>query len=214
MLLSSQKKTASSNPLRQSQRITKMKKHYPFFQNITPDDCLLNLANHHLNQVLSRYSKVLAFRMDFSYQKGSNRYIRNSTLEIQDDLRELMNAMIAKPAICGCFWVLEWTRGGAVHAHAIFYIKGQKHKKSFPFMLEAESAWGDITRSEGKIRWCHAESYHKDNINTIVDHKNDADVESLRRIVSYLTKEDQKHGNPIWGCNEVPPPARQGRPRK
>lgn len=130
------KKTASSNPLRQSQRITKMKKHYPFFQNITPDDCLLNLANHHLNQVLSRYSKVLAFRMDFSYQKGSNRFIRNSTLEIQDDLRELMNAMIAKPAICGCFWVLEWTRGGAVHAHAIFISKGRNIKNHSPSCLK------------------------------------------------------------------------------
>ncbi|MGC9715266.1 hypothetical protein P4I32_22690, partial [Escherichia coli] len=36
---------------------------------------------------------------------------------------------------------------------------------------------------------------------------------SLRRIASYLTKESQKKGGLIWGCNEVPAPARQGRPR-
>ncbi|HIB8372849.1 TPA: hypothetical protein ACWX47_005152, partial [Escherichia coli] len=76
------KKTVPGNPLSKNQRITEIQKHYPSFQNIIPDDCLLNMINHHLNQMLERYSKILAFRMDFSYRKGINRYIRNSALEI------------------------------------------------------------------------------------------------------------------------------------
>lgn len=48
--------------------------------------------------------------MDFDYQRGTNRFIRNSSFEIQDDLRELTQAVMQMPALCGCFWVLEWTK--------------------------------------------------------------------------------------------------------
>lgn len=71
-----------------------MLRHYPHFKKITPNDFLLNMINHHLNQNLECHSKILAFRMDFDYQRGTNRFIRNSSCEIQDDLRELTQAVI------------------------------------------------------------------------------------------------------------------------
>jgi hypothetical protein len=55
--------------------------------------------------------------------------------------------------------------------------------------------------------------YHRDNINNVVEYHNNDAINSLRRIASYLAKEDQKYGLPIWGYNEISH-ARQGRPRK
>ncbi|HDM8434270.1 TPA: inovirus-type Gp2 protein [Yersinia enterocolitica] len=191
-----------------------MQRLYPHFKKITPNDFLLNMINHHLNQILMCHSKILVFRMDFDYQRGTNRFIRNSSFEIQDDLRELTLAVMQMPQLCGCFWVLEWTKTNAIHAHAIFYLKGQKHQKSFPFIQKTGELWLTITNGEGKYERCKPKDYCQDNINNVVDYDNDEDVNSLRRIVSYLTKESQKNGNLIWGCNEVPEPARQGRPRK
>lgn len=89
------------------------------------------MINHHLNQILMRHSKILAFRMDFDYQRGTNRFIRNSSFEIQDDLRELTQAMMQMPQLCGCFWVLEWTKTHAIHAHAIFILKGRNIRSHF-----------------------------------------------------------------------------------
>ncbi|EKN3504065.1 rolling circle replication-associated protein [Yersinia enterocolitica] len=190
-----------------------MQRHYPHFKKITPNDFLLNMINHHLNQILMRHSKILAFRMDFDYKRGTSRFIRNSSFEIQDDLRELTLAVMKMPQFCGCFWVLEWTKTNAIHAHAIFYLKGQKHQKSFPFMQQTGELWLKITNDEGKYERCKPKDCYQDDINTVVGYDNDEDVNSLRRIASYLTKESQKNGNLIWGCNEVPAPARQGRPR-
>ena len=191
-----------------------MQRHYPHFKKFTPNDFLLNMINHHLNQILACHSKILAFRMDFDYQRGTNRFIRNSSFEIQDDLRELTQAMTKLPGVTGIFWVLEWTSEGVVHAHAIFYLNAQEHQKSFPFILQAEEIWLEITHGEGKSQRCKPNEYHRDNINNVVEYHNNEALNSLRRIASYLTKEDQKYDYPVWGCNEVPPPARQGRPRK
>ena len=190
-----------------------MQRHYPHLKKIIPNDFLLNLINHHLNQILACHAKILAFRMDFDYQRGTNRFIRNSSIEIQDDLRELTQAMISLPGVIGSFWVLEWTSEGAVHAHAIFYLNGREHQKSFPFILQAGELWHQITYGEGKYQRCKPKEYHQDNINNVVEYHNNEAINSLRRIASYLTKEDQKYGYLIWGCNEVPAPARQGRPR-
>lgn len=116
-----------------------MQRHYPHLKKIIPNDFLLNLINHHLNQILACHAKILAFRMDFDYQRGTNRFIRNSSAEIQDDLRELTQAMMNLPGVTGIFWVVEWTSEGAVHAHAIFYLNAQEHQKSFPFIYRQKN---------------------------------------------------------------------------
>ncbi len=38
-----------------------MQRLYPHFKKITPNDFLLNMINHHLNQILMRHSKILTF---------------------------------------------------------------------------------------------------------------------------------------------------------
>ncbi|ENY0933386.1 hypothetical protein ACFVF4_000650 [Enterobacter hormaechei] len=136
--------------------------------------------------------------MDFDYHRGTNRFIRNSSFEIQDDLRELTQTVMQMPPLCGCFWVLEWTKTNAIHAHAIFYLKGQKHQKSFPFIQQIGDLWLKITNDERKYERCKPKDCYQDNINNVVDYYNDEDVKSLRRIASYLTKESQKNGYLIW----------------
>ncbi|HEN3647634.1 TPA: inovirus-type Gp2 protein [Yersinia enterocolitica] len=190
-----------------------MQRYYPYLKSITPNDFLLNMINHHLNTLFSRHSKLLGFRMDFSYLHETSRFSRNSLGEIQADMRSLAEQMMRVEHVCGYFWVIEWTSSGKLHSHAVFYLNGQKIKKSFPFIQHAGRVWSEVTHSEGKYEWCKPQDYHRDNIHTVVDHRNMDDVHSLRRIISYLTKEEQKNGIIIWGCNEAGDPTRAGRPR-
>lgn len=187
-----------------SRRNIIMQRHYPHFERITPNDFLLNLINHHLNQIFDKYSKVLALRIDLSYLQGTSRHMRNSSCEMQDELRTLTGKMMQLPQISGYFWVIEWTTEGALHSHVVFYLNGQKVQKSFPFSQYAGNLWQEITHFEGKYEWCKVKDYYRDNINNVIDHRNEAGVYSLRRIISYLAKEEQKRGQLIWGYNEVP----------
>lgn len=69
---------------------------------------------------------------------------------------------------CGYFWVIEWTSSGELHSHAVFYLNGQKIKKSFPFIQHAGRIWSEVTNLEGKYEWCKPQGYHRDNIHTVV----------------------------------------------
>ena len=108
-----------------------MQRYYPHLKKVIPNDFLLNLINHHLNQILACHSKILAFRMDFDYQRGTNRFIRNSSIEIQDDLRELTQAMITLPGVIGSFWVLEWTSEGQFMLMLFFILMVRNIRNHF-----------------------------------------------------------------------------------
>lgn len=143
--------------------------------------------------------------MDFDYQRGTNRFIRNSSFEIQDDLRDLTGCN----ANASTLWLflgagMDIRRGSSCSCD--FYLNGQEHQKSFPFILRAEELWLEITHGEGKSQRCKPNAYHRDNINNVVEYHNNDAINSLRRIASYLAKEDQKYGLPIWGYNEIPSP--------
>lgn len=51
---------------------------YPFNSRYTMNWFLLSLLNDHLNQLLNRYSRIQALRLDLFYQKGTERYKRHS----------------------------------------------------------------------------------------------------------------------------------------
>lgn len=186
---------------------------YPCFKKITPNGFLLNMINWHLNQLLKRYSKIQAFRIDFNYLPETSRYKENAPDRLQKDMRELTEKMMCIPGVIGHFWVIEWTNTGRIHSHCVFYLNGQKHQKSFRFIEQAGDLWTCITDQQGRHKWSHIEKYYRDDINNLVDHRDKESVHSLRRIISYLAKEEQKDGFLLWGCNEVPEPSGLGKPR-
>ncbi|EOW3494552.1 hypothetical protein ACOVWF_005367, partial [Escherichia coli] len=56
---------------------------YPFNPRYTMNWFLLSLLNDHLNQLLNRYSRIQALRLDLFYQKGTERFKRHSWNETE-----------------------------------------------------------------------------------------------------------------------------------
>lgn len=59
---------------------------YPFNPRYTMNWFLLSLLNDHLKQLLNRYSRIQALRLDLFYQKGTERYKRHSWNETERDV--------------------------------------------------------------------------------------------------------------------------------
>jgi hypothetical protein len=125
-----------------------------------------------------------------------------------------MNKMMQKSAIVGYFWVIEWTADHGFHAHAAYWLDGHQTQRSYPFAQQAGELWKELTQQEGYFNICQFKEPYKADINIPVRYNEPASILNIRRVLSYLTKEEQKEGLCSYGCNEVPQRPSSGRPRK
>lgn len=156
----------------------------------------------------------MAFRMDFFYKKNTVRYSQLNHQMLEYDLRELMDKMACEKGIVGYFWVVEWTERHGYHAHVVFWLDRQKTQHSYPFALTANTLWQEITHWDGGSHRCEYRPQYSGNINIPVRYNDPESINNIRRVLSYLAKEEQKEGLCAYGCNDVPPRSASGRPRK
>lgn len=95
---------------------------YPFNPRYTMNWFLLSLLNDHLKQLLNRYSRIQALRLDLFYQKGTERYKRHSWNETEREVRMLVERTLQYTNLAGYFWVLENAIDHGSHAHIVFYL--------------------------------------------------------------------------------------------
>lgn len=133
---------------------------------------------------------------------------------LECDLRELMEKMAREKGIVGYFWVIEWTERHGYHAHVVFWLDRQKTQRPYPFAIKASKMWNEITRREGRAYRCEYQAQYPGNIDVPVRYNDPASILNIRRVLSYLAKEEQKDGLCAYGCNDVPPRPASGRPRK
>lgn len=86
--------------------------------------------------------------------------------------------------------------------------------KILSFALQAGELWKELTQQEGYFNICQFKEPYKADINIPVRYNEPTSILNIRRVLSYLTKEEQKEGLCSYGCNEVPQRPMSGRPRK
>lgn len=59
-------------------------------------------------------------------------------------------------AVVGYFWVIEWTDDHRYHAHAVFWLDGNRTQITYPWAAKAGELWSNITDREG---WHHRCEY-------------------------------------------------------
>lgn len=183
-------------------------------RNFNEDWFLASVLNAHIDEMINRYSCLLALRMDFFYQKDSARYSSLNHQTLERDLRELMEKMTKEKGVVGYFWVVEWTERHRYHAHVVFWLDRQKTQHSYPFALTANTLWEEITHRDGVSHRCEYRPQYSVNINIPVRYNDPESINNIRHVLSYLAKEEQKEGLCAYGCNDVPPRSAAGRPRK
>ncbi|ECJ2453608.1 inovirus Gp2 family protein [Salmonella enterica] len=178
-----------------------------------PDWFLSGILNHHINQMVDRYSALLALRIDLSYKKDSIDYQQPDHHQLEHDVRKLMDDMMLYDAVVGYFWVLEYGEERRYHAHVVLWLDRHYTLAPFVYAEYAKKYWECITLQDGIFHRCGHKPYYSANISIPVNYSNPMSVDNIRRVLSYLTKEEQKWTQPIYGCNEVSEHSEQGRPR-
>lgn len=172
------------------------------------------VLNAHINEMVDRYSALLASRVDFSYKKNASNHEQINHHQLEHDLRKLMDSMMQLEAVVGYFWVIEWGEEHGFHAHVVFWLDRHLTQSPYVFSQQARKLWNEITSLNGGFHRCEFKKNYTANINTPVYYNDPASVLNIRQVLSYLAKEEQKWSYPVYGCNEVPSRATSGRPRE
>lgn len=185
--------------------------HSPSF---TEDWFLSSLLNQHIDEMVNRYSCLLALRIDFFYLRDTDSFIHLDHHRLEYDIRSLMNSTGVLKSLVGYFWVIEWTEKHGYHAHVAFWLDRQRTQTTYPGFEWISKRWREITNSNGGVHRCEYQEHYSVDINIPVRYDDPASILNIRRVLGYLAKEEQKEGLCAYGCNEVPPRPASGRPRK
>ncbi|HBY0419014.1 TPA: inovirus Gp2 family protein [Klebsiella variicola] len=186
---------------------------WPWNRKYTMNWFLLSLLNHHLDQLLERYSRLQPLRLDVFYQNDTWRYNHHGWYETEREVRQLTEHLMLESNIVGHFWVLECTSRHKCHAHIVMYLDGHHNQATFPVAEQAGAVWQKITQGEGYHNRCDPKKCYEADITRPINYDDAAAIDNLRYIISYLAKEKSKHGQTYYGASEVPPASGLGRPR-
>ncbi len=178
-------------------------------------DWFLNVRlNSHIDELVNRYSRLLALRVDLFYQKNTARCEQQDHRQLESEVRLLMVEMMRLPAVVGYFWVIEWTTDHGYHAHGVFWLDGHATQRPFPYAEKAREYWKAITQQEGVFYRCEFKEGYKADITIPVCYDDPNSILNIRHVLSYLAKIEQKAGLCAFSCNDVPERPATGRPRK
>ncbi|MCB5298792.1 rolling circle replication-associated protein [Yersinia intermedia] len=176
---------------------------------------LLALLKIHYKSLRARYSKLLTFRLDFSYLKDSPLFQQRSNDYLSCDIRRLTQWASDNTSLVGYFWVMEYTQDSGIHFHCVFYANGHQVQRYYAIAQELVNQWAIITQYQGKHHDC---SLGKNNYHVrgqgIFNYQDDAGFNGLDTALSYLAKTDQKEIGINFGMSIIEPPSGRGRPRK
>lgn len=97
-------------------------------KSYTPNWFFTALLDNHINQLVARYSRLRALRMDFFYRKDTPDFLQPDHRWLELQLRMLLEQVEQFENIVGFFWVIEWTADHGFHAHAVFWLDRQRVK--------------------------------------------------------------------------------------
>lgn len=118
---------------------------WPWNRKYTMNWFLLSLLNHHLDQLLERYSRLQPLRLDVFYQNDTWRYNHHGWYETEREVRQLTEHLMLESNIVGHFWVLECTSRHKCHAHIVMYLDGHHNQATFPVAEQAGCLAEDYT---------------------------------------------------------------------
>ncbi|HHJ4330563.1 TPA: hypothetical protein ACQJNN_001845 [Citrobacter freundii] len=175
---------------------------------------LLTDINQHMESMFKRYSKLLPFRIDLGYRKGSASFNKATVQSIIEDVQHFVFECIPKLPTVGHYWVVEYAKSKGLHIHFVFYLNGQFHQKYYPIARELGTYWDQRTTGrEGYHHICIPKDIYEVRIGKVISYNNEARINDLRYVLSYLAKRDQKRIGIIGGKSNVPVKSPRGRPR-
>ncbi|HEQ1858333.1 hypothetical protein ABN222_15225 [Providencia alcalifaciens] len=149
--------------------------------------CQFNLLNEN-------YSKLLNVRVDFHY---AHQQPENINKAYQDMIYLYHIFKSNHGGVIGCQFVMEYSKVGGLHIHALFFINGQIHQKYYPFYFWLNDFWCHHTRGTSHTFDCNNAGNYKYSI--VGDAKSYHDLNSAHGFIylaRYFSKKEQKDNIP------------------
>lgn len=172
---------------------------------------ILKDVNEHMEGLFQRFSKLLPFRIDFAYKKGTPSFGYSCKHSMCMEIYRLLSE--TQTMLAGYYWVMEYTPDKGLHIHFIGYLDGQRYKKSYRLSRQLGDIWRRITEGEGDFHLCRAKDKYPVRIDHVIHYSDKSAVDDLRYALSYLAKQDQKELGIIWWHSRLPEKSNRGRPR-
>lgn len=96
--------------------------------------------------------------------------------------------MMSLRAVVRYFWVIEWTEDHRYHAHAAFWLDGNRTQITYPWAAKAGELWSNITDREGWHHRCEYKEHYRANINIPVRYNDPESIANIRQVLAYMTK--------------------------
>ncbi|UCB32258.1 Inovirus Gp2 [Duffyella gerundensis] len=170
--------------------------------------------HHHVDNLFRRYSKLILLRIDFAYLSHSSEFILQDVHGLCADMVQLESRLADINGIAGYTWVAEYGTNHRYHAHCAIFINGQLRNKAWPIFLEIEKQWKSVTENEGYAHRCTPQRHYRVRSEELTEHDNEMGVKTMKYILSYMAKTEQKPDGVHSRCSSIPDRSRRGRPRK
>ena len=170
---------------------------------------------HQQSKLFEHYSKILMIRTDFHWSDNTDRYKYGDEHQFSFELSMAMLRISEDPSVIGYCWALEEGLDRGLHAHAILYVNGQQHRKKWPFYIEQERLWDEVTQGEGHVHRCIDNRGYRYSIRYPIHHSDTRGQKAMRYVANYLAKDEQKPFGLVYGISCLPKSDNQvsGRPR-
>jgi len=154
----------------------------------------------YINALFDAHSRLLVIRLDLSYKKNSNPYLkRHEFCEQLEKAKEHRHKLIQhlkrkqlKDAFVGYAWKLEYGLEKSFHYHMIFFLDGSQYRKDVEIAKSIGEYWvGQVTEGNGLYWNCNANqhSYRANGIGTVNYYDKDK-RKNLEQASLYLVKPD------------------------
>ncbi|MGO2333420.1 hypothetical protein [Providencia sp.] len=151
---------------------------------------IYNKLVRQFNLLNQNYSKLLNVRVDFHYARQKPENINKA----YQDMIYLYHVFKSNHnAVIGCQFVMENSKMGGLHIHAVFFINGQVHQKYYPFYLWLDNFWCQHTRGASHTFDCNDAGNYKCAI--VGNTKSYYDLNSVNGFIclaKYFAKKEQK----------------------
>lgn len=154
----------------------------------------------YINALFNAHSRLLVIRLDLSYKKNSNPYLkRHEFCEQLEKAQEHRHKLIQhlkrkqlKDAFVGYAWKLEYGLEKSFHYHMIFFLDGSQYRKDVEIAKSIGEYWVDQVTDGTGLYWnCNANqnSYRANGIGT-VNYWDKDKRKNLEQASLYLVKPD------------------------
>ncbi|EEW2108637.1 inovirus Gp2 family protein, partial [Escherichia coli] len=139
---------------------------------------ILKDVNEHMEGLFQRFSKLLPFRIDFAYKKGTPSFGYSCKHSMCMEIYRLLSE--TQTMLAGYYWVMEYTPDKGLHIHFIGYLDGQRYKKSYRLSRQLGDIWRRITEGEGYFHLCRAKDKYPVRIDHVIHYSDKSAVDDLR----------------------------------